>query len=102
MKTNGVYLIHFEPKFKHAKHYLGYTDDIERRFGDHQKGRGARLTQVVVEAGHELKLVRMWPGEDRNFERSLKNRKNAPKLCPCCNETLDLDHGLESDVGFWS
>lgn len=80
----GVYLIHFTPAYKHARHYLGYADDIDLRLATHQAGAGARLCEVVVEAGCQLVLARVWPDQDRTFERQLKNRKNAPRYCPIC------------------
>ncbi|MGE3487941.1 MAG: endonuclease [Nitrospira sp.] len=81
---SGVYLLHFAPAYKHAKHYMGYADDIARRFAEHQAGRGARLTQVAVEAGCELILARVWNGVDRGEERRLKNTKSMPHYCPIC------------------
>jgi predicted GIY-YIG superfamily endonuclease len=82
--TKGVYLIHFVPAYKQARHYTGYADDIQRRVAQQQAGEGARLPQVAVAAGCQLLLVRVWPGADRKFERKLKKRKNAPRLCPIC------------------
>ncbi len=40
--------------------------------------------EVVSEARIEWKVCRTWPG-DRALERRLKNRKEAPALCPICN-----------------
>jgi predicted GIY-YIG superfamily endonuclease len=80
-----IYLLHFERKLSHAGHYMGFTDDLDSRLERHRAGNGARLMEVVTQAGIEWKLVRTWPG-DRNFERRLKNRKDATKLCPICNE----------------
>lgn len=82
MKT--IYLLHFAPPYKHARHYLGIADDLESRLAEHSKGQGARLTQVAVAAGSELVLVRTWKGGRKN-ERALKNRKYSPRLCPLCN-----------------
>jgi predicted GIY-YIG superfamily endonuclease len=79
-----VYLIHFRKPFKHARHYLGFSTDLDKRLTDHLAGMGARLMEVVTAAGIQWKLVRTWPG-DRELERRLKNRKEAPKLCPICN-----------------
>lgn len=87
----GVYLIHFSPSYKHAKHYLGWAEDIDRRLAEHEIGAGARLTQVAVDAGCRLILARVWEDGDRTLERKLKNRKNAPALCPVCNLTFTLD-----------
>lgn len=86
--SSGVYLLHFAPAYKHARHYLGYADDIARRVAEHQAGAGARLTQVAVEAGAELILARTWEGADRNVERRLKNTRSVPSYCPiCCGRT---------------
>ena len=80
-----IYLIHFDPPYKHARHYIGFTTNgVENRMIEHREKRGARLTQVAVGAGCQLLLVRTWQG-GRNEERLLKNQKNTPRLCPLCN-----------------
>lgn len=79
-----VYLLHFHPRYKHARHYLGYAKNLATRIQDHERGEGARLTQVAVANGTALELVRVWRG-DRKLERMLKRRKNAPLFCPLCN-----------------
>lgn len=78
-----VYLIHFNEAFKHARHYIGFTDDLDARLEDHRNGHGARLMAVIRAAGVTWRCVRTWPG-DRKLERKLKNRKDAPRLCPVC------------------
>lgn len=88
----GCYLIHFEPPYKHARHYLGFAEDVLRRVDEHRAGQGARLTQVAAQAGCKLVLARVWPNGDRQLERKLKRRKEAPCLCPVCTgERLQLD-----------
>jgi predicted GIY-YIG superfamily endonuclease len=84
-KAQIVYLLHFAKPYKHARHYIGFTEDLDKRITDHLCGQGARLMEVITEAGIEWKVARTWQG-DRNFERYLKNRKDAPKLCPICNK----------------
>lgn len=82
-----VYLLCFDKKFKHAKHYIGFAqsqDSFERRLKCHVKGRGSKLMNAITKAGIGFKVTRTWPDGDRNFERSLKNRKNASQLCPDC------------------
>jgi hypothetical protein len=80
-----IYLLHFDKPLKHARHYLGFAEEsVAQRVSKHRKGQGARLTQVVAEAGIDMQLSRIWPDADRNFERRLKNGKNVPKLCPIC------------------
>jgi predicted GIY-YIG superfamily endonuclease len=56
--TTGCYLLHFEPSFKQAAHYLGWAADIEPRVNAHKHGLGARLTQVARAAGCSMVLVR--------------------------------------------
>lgn len=79
-----VYLLHFSERYKHAGHYLGFAEDLEARLERHRTGRGARLVEVITEAGLDFQLVRTWNG-DRMLERQLKKQKNGPRLCPLCN-----------------
>lgn len=89
--TGTIYLIHFETRLKHARHYLGYSDDLGRRMAQHRSGNGARLMEVITAAGIAWKVVRTWAG-DRTFERHLKRRKNVPKrLCPVCMGLVEYE-----------
>ena len=83
-KLSGVYLIHFHSPFGHARHYLGWSSDIPQRIAKHIAGEGARLTEVVAEAGIGMLCVRLWPFASRELERKLKGH-HSPKLCPVCN-----------------
>ena len=79
---SAEYLLQFARPYKHARHYLGFAEDLERRLAQHRAGRGARLVQVVLGAGIGFEVARTWDG-DRRFERQLKNQRNAPtRLCP--------------------
>jgi predicted GIY-YIG superfamily endonuclease len=78
-----VYLIHFDAAYKHARHYLGWTTELEARLQAHRDGRGARLMEVITAAGITWQLARTWPG-GRNRERAIKDRHEAPRLCPIC------------------
>jgi len=80
-----VYLCHFSRALHHAQHYLGYSDDADRRELRHRAGNGARLLQVIKEHGITFEIVRTWDG-DRALERKLKRQKNGRRLCPVCNE----------------
>lgn len=107
-----VYLIHFEqpvgdpsnPRGQ-ARHYLGYTNDLETRIQDHRNTRWERYDEPLVIAGRPKlgatfgngatligaanaqgivwQVVRTWSG-GRDLERQLKNQKNNPRLCPIC------------------
>jgi predicted GIY-YIG superfamily endonuclease len=80
-----VYLIHFDKPLKHARHYIGWTTDLEKRIGQHENGRGSRLLEIVGAAGITFKVVRTWKGS-RKLERKLKNRNGARHICPTCIE----------------
>lgn len=81
--TGYVYLIHFDRPVAHARHYLGYTADIDKRMAMHQRGAGARLLQVCKERGITWTVAWVRIG-DRNEERRLKNWHKSSQLCPIC------------------
>lgn len=85
-RLGSVYLIHFDRPYKHARHYLGWALDIDARLAAHRGGSGARLMSVVKAEGIGWVLARTWHGVDRNFERRLKNRGGASRICPVCRE----------------
>lgn len=78
-----VYLLHFDRPYRHAAHYIGWTQDLEARLREHQCGTGARLVEVAVNAGISFELARTWPG-DRFLERRIKNLKSGRSVCPIC------------------
>lgn len=80
-----VYLLHFQPAFRHAQHYAGYTGrgEAEARLAEHRSGRGAVITKHAVQAGCELTLARTWEDVPRKFETWIKGRSLKP-LCPIC------------------
>jgi predicted GIY-YIG superfamily endonuclease len=79
----GCYLLHFEPSYKHAGHYLGWSPEVQARVNAHLHGKGARLTEVAHNAGITLILVCVWEEASRKTERKLKNR-HSRRLCPIC------------------
>ena len=79
-----VYLIHFDEPYYHARHYLGYTDDLDRRLQQHAEGNGSKLMRAIDRASISWRVARVWRGKDRKFERLLKNRKKSRLLCPIC------------------
>jgi predicted GIY-YIG superfamily endonuclease len=83
----AVYLLHLERPYKHARHYLGHATNLQARLAQHAAGNGARLLQVVMEAGIGWTLARTWLG-GRELERRLKRQKNSPRLCPICQAQL--------------
>ena len=82
-RLGTVYLLHFDTPYKHAKHYLGWTRDLNSRLVAHASGQGANLMRVVVEAGISWQLARTWSGT-RNRERQLKLQGGSSRKCPLC------------------
>jgi len=83
-----VYLLHFSEPYKHARHYLGSTCDLEQRVRLHRNGNGARLMEVVCAAGIDFEVCRLWRVDSyeqaRALERSLKKWHSGLRLCPFC------------------
>jgi len=89
--TRGcVYLLHFEHGLpvtgnRFARHYIGWTDgEVDAPVRQHLDGSGSPLVAAVVAAGQRVTLERTWTGAGRSFERRLKRRHEAPRLCPRC------------------
>ena len=82
----GLYLLHFEPRYQHAGHYLGYSKDIDARVAEHLacNGKSSPLVKAAVEAGCEVTVARLIPGGTRTLERKLKNQGGLAVHCPIC------------------
>lgn len=78
-----VYLLHFDRPFHHARHYTGWTTDLQARLEQHRAGRGARLLEVLRDNGIGWELARTWDGT-RGRERQLKREGGASRRCPKC------------------
>jgi hypothetical protein len=81
-----VYLLHFDQRYEHAGHYTGFAEGsgLLKRLGEHAAGRGARLVEVITQAGISFRLARVWPGVTRARERQLKAQGGASRRCPIC------------------
>lgn len=87
----GVYLLHFERPYKHAKHYIGWSPNVEERIQKHKEGKGAGLTRALKEAGIGFIVAWVWWGEGHSFERDLHDRKNSKRFCPTCRGAAALE-----------
>ena len=76
-----IYMLHFHRPYKHARHYIGWTDDLLDRLDRHAAGRGARLVAVIWHAGIGFTLVRICEGT-RRTERAIKNAGGQVRYCP--------------------
>lgn len=84
--AHGLYLLHLEPRYQHAGHYLGYADDIARRVHEHAAGgsKSSPLIRAQLAAGGRIVLTRVWLGGDRHLERRLKRHNGLSRHCPTC------------------
>jgi len=80
-----VYVLHFEPAYKHARHYIGWTagDDITARLSTHLQGRGSPLIRAAIGAGTDVQLAATYPGT-RYLQRRLKRWHNTGQFCAIC------------------
>jgi hypothetical protein len=90
--VTGLYLLHFSRPYQHARHYLGFAVDVERRVGEHLAAgsKASPLVRAALAAGLAVELVRTWPGGDRTLERRLKRANHGPRLCPVCNPPKEV------------
>jgi hypothetical protein len=83
LSGNKVYLIHLDKPLHHARHYLGFSEDLPKRLQKHRNGQGATFMKAIAKEGITWHVSRIWDG-DRTFERMLKDKHNASHLCPTC------------------
>jgi hypothetical protein len=86
----NVYLLHLEPGFaitggRVARRYRGWTEsDVDVRVALDLAVSGSPLVRAAGAAGYKVPVGRTWPSVDRHFERRLKNRHEAPRMCQRC------------------
>ena len=78
-----IYMLHFEQPYRHARHYVGWTEDLLDRLEAHSTGHGARLIAVIWAAGIGFTAIRISEGT-RTTERAIKNAGGATRYCPAC------------------
>ncbi|MFL6284573.1 MAG: GIY-YIG nuclease family protein [Pyrinomonadaceae bacterium] len=84
-RESVVYLLCLSRALAHSKHYIGSSQNLDRRFKEHCSGRGSKFTQAVVRAGIAMRIAATWDGE-RYEERRKKLARNAARWCPFCRD----------------
>lgn len=82
-----VYVLHFDPPYKHARHYIGFVKDkhrIRERICEHLSGQGSPLIKAALAAQHQISLAHFWRSAPRTFETRLKRRADTPAWCRSC------------------
>lgn len=78
-----VYLLHIEPAYRHARHYLAFSTDPPARVAEHIAGHGSPLIRAAIAAGCAADLAAACIGT-RALERRLKRWKGSAAFCPRC------------------
>lgn len=84
-----VYVLHFEKKYKHARHYIGFSrrKNFLNRLAFHRAGKGGNgLIQAVVKEGIKILVGNIFFNKDGNYERYLKQQKKSSRYCLICNK----------------
>jgi hypothetical protein len=87
-----LFLLHFDPPYAHARHYLGYAIGT---------GRGAKYARSIAEGEaigpHELVMAAQWSGceirvadvlvgEGRATQRRMRAAGSLSRFCRYCRE----------------
>lgn len=84
-KIGEVYIIHFDKKYKHCQHYIGFTTiGVKNRIAKHKAGNGAALLRALNTHGVSYNVSVIFPNVPQEFEFKLKSWKNSKKICPIC------------------
>lgn len=85
-EARGLYLLHFEPGYLHARHYLGYANSIARRVAEHRSlsAKASPLVRAAIGSGSAVHVARVWRGGTRVDERRLKRQGGLSRHCPIC------------------
>jgi predicted GIY-YIG superfamily endonuclease len=79
-----VYVLHFDPPYRHAGHYIGWAQDADARIAQHVAGSGSPLVRAAVIAGSHVRVAATFAGS-RYLERRLKRWHNTTaRVCPIC------------------
>lgn len=80
-----VYLLHFDPPYKHSGHYYGWTTDLNATVKRHYAGTsGAKMVTAAVRAGSKIIVARRWKDVPYAFVKKMRAGKNAIRRCPRC------------------
>ena len=98
-QVGDVYTLHLWPPFgvpgvQQSGHYTGWALEgrLAYRLTDHAMRRGARLTQLQLQAGGSWVLAGVEHGVTRDREHQLKYR-GASRRCQVCRAQRDLEAG---------
>lgn len=95
-KVCGLFLLHFDEPYAHARHYLGYAKrDVAAYARDVVEGRVLpphELVGAVQAAGIGISVAWAWPGLDRADRDRLRAQGGLSRHCPTCRYELGVFH----------
>lgn len=71
-----IYLVHFDRPLHHARHYLGWSENVDSRIVRHEAGRGSRIMRAVVQAGIDFRVCIL---VSRNARRRAEDEEAAER-----------------------
>lgn len=89
----GLFLLHFEPRYHHAGHYLGYAKrNVYEYARSVANGTCLRYPHELVEAAVQWGMVEIvvadtWPGWGREEQIGMRRQGGLSRFCPVCRET---------------
>ncbi len=86
-----VYILHFDKKLHHAQHYVGCTENIDRRMNEHLHCHqcGSNLVRAAIKQGINVVLAKVYPNGDRALEKKIKAMKKTSLVCPICQKGIN-------------
>lgn len=83
----SVYLLHIDPPYKHARHYIGWSKAYRpnERINQHllDTAKANPLIKAAIAAGCLVSVAHIWHQRaDRKFERQLKNLERHTEVLP--------------------
>lgn len=89
--TWKLYIICFDRRLKHTKHYVGIAKCPSKRLKKHKTVDGAKIMQAVLKEGIPVKQYVLSEHPDymaaRLTEKDVKKQKNHVRFCPRCMDT---------------
>jgi hypothetical protein len=83
-----LYLLHIDPPYRHARHYLGFTAraTLAARLTEHALcgSKASPLLKAAMRAGCIVSIARIWQDGTRTHERRLKQQGGLSRHCPVC------------------
>lgn len=87
----GLVLLHFEPRYEHAGHYLIYAKREPRRYAldviARRRFAPNALVDAALDAGVDVQVAAVFPGWDRNDRRRMRRSGGLSRFCPTCRSS---------------